>query len=600
MGRPKVHSLRKEQEIKMSSKRIQSLWLLVAGYWLWMIWACAGEWSNNQDYNYGWFVPPLALYFWWKRHERLQTAVTSNEWQVANGRSRGEETKRPRDQETGRWFAWLVVLASLLLIWPLEVVRQTPIHWRPVLWSIGLIAFANTLAVAWLVGGRTSLRAIVFPAAFMLLGIPWPTFVENAISFPLMQLVTQWSVGLIHLLGYPATAAGTTISLPNCTVGVEEACSGLRSLQTALMVGAAAGELVRLRTGARLALLLVAFVLALAGNQVRVLMLVMAGISGGNAAVSQIHDTAGYVVLAILLSGVGVVAWTMGKLGGGEDKETKRLKDEETKGGLEMGNFRKEGAKGYGFRVGDLRDEEEVGSGQVAGGMGSDKERLRRSEIGDLIRRGWAGWVVLGMACAAMVMAHGWFWWRGSMAPAPKAAMLAPAASGDFQADESVPAEILGILSPDEYRYIREVRDGVPGKVAGYHFYWRPRKGNANQLYHRPDRCMPGAGWRIEGEVERQSVRLGDRDFVFNVFPFRGPGGPALMLWGSFLNGEPVEIEFNNDVYLNTANLAQFVRTGTRTYSYEVAAFIMPYEGERPTAAQIEAFANRVFTAMEQ
>jgi exosortase len=553
-----VDSLQKEQGIKMSSKGIQPLWVLVAGYWLWMIWACSGEWSNNQDYNYGWFVPPLALYFWWKRHERPQAAVTSDEWQVTG--SRGSQRC---------WLAWGVVLFSLLLIFPIELVRQTPIHWRPVLWSIGLIAFVNTLAVAWLTGGRTSLGKLLFPAAFMLLGIPWPTFVENAISFPLMQLVTQWSVGLIHLLGYPATAAGTTITLPNCTVGVEEACSGLRSLQTALMLGAAAGELARLRTGARLALLLVAFVLALAGNQVRVLMLVMAGISGGNAAVSQVHDAAGYVVLAILLVGVGLAAWAMGKVGGGDE--------------WKVGSRQ--------WSVGSKKAEK--------GGRNSEAGKGERFETGDLRKGRGGGWVVLGVAGLAMVLAHGWFWWRGSMAPAPKAAMLAPAESGDFQADDNVPPEILGVLGPDEYRYIRELRDGVLGKVAGYHFYWRPRKGNANQLYHRPDRCMPGAGWRIEGEVERQSVRLGDREFVFNVFPFRGPGGPALMLWGSFLNGEPVEIEFNSDVYLNTANLAQFIRTGTRTYSYEVAALIMPYEGARPTPAQIEAFANRVFTATE-
>ena len=527
-----------------------------------MIWACSGEWSNNQDYNYGWFVPPLALYFWWKRREGGSGGVTSDEWRVTSSESRWD------------WLAWAVVLVSLLLIFPLEVVRQTPIHWRPVLWSVGLIAFANTLAVAWLTGGRAALRKLLFPAAFMLLGIPWPTFVENAISFPLMQLVTQWSVGLIHLLGYPATAAGTTITLTNCTVGVEEACSGLRSLQTALMVGAAAGELARLRTGARLALVLVAFVMALAGNQVRVLMLVMAGMAGGNSSVASMHDAAGYVVLAILLCGVGLAAWAMGKVGGEQrqkDQKTNRQKDEETK---------------------RLKDEE-TKRPEVVGRYESRK--VGRWESGKV-----GGWAVLGVACAAMLLAHGWFWWRGSMATAPKAAMLAPAESGDFQSDEKVPAEILGILGPDEYRYIRELRDGVAGKVAGYHFYWRPRKGNANQLYHRPDRCMPGAGWRIEGEVERQSVRLGDRDFVFNVFPFRGPGGPALMLWGSFLNGEPVEIEFNTDVYLNTANLAQFIRTGTRTYSYEVAALIMPYEGAPPTPAQIEAFANKIFTSTER
>jgi hypothetical protein len=59
------------------------------------------------------------------------------------------------------------------------------------------------------------------------------------------------------------------------------------------------------------------------------------------------------------------------------------------------------------------------------------------------------------------------------------------------------------------------------------------------------------------------------------------------------------EIAFTSDVYVNTSNLAQFIRTGTRDYSYEVAACIMPYpEGVRPGLAEIEAYANRVFTAV--
>lgn len=517
--------------MKTGKNGVQPLWLLAGGYWIWMLWACAGEWSNNQDYNYGWFVPPLALYFWWKRTEQGDAG-------------KGEGGK-------AGW-SWGVILLSLLLIFPIEVVRQTPIHWRPVLWGIGIMAFANTLAVAALTGGRAALQRVVFPAAFMMLAIPWPTFLEGAVAFPLMQAVTGWSVGLLHLLGYPATVAGTTISLPNCTVGVEEACSGLRSLQTALMVGFAAGELARLRLPARAVLLVVAFLMAMAGNQLRVLMLALAGIGGGNEAVARTHDTAGYAVLAVLLCGVGSAAWLLRKI-----SVRGRMQDEECR-----------------------RRNEETAKEHEGGKVGR------------------VGWVVLATAAAAMVGAHGWFWWRGALAPAPVASMLAPAAGGGFRADENVPAEILGVLQPDEYRYIRELRDGIPGKVAGYHFYWRPRKGNANQLYHRPDRCMPGAGWRIDGEVVTQQIKIGERDMVFNVFPFRGPVGPALMLWGSFLNGEPVEIAFNSDVYLNTANLAQFIRTGTRVYSYEVAALIMPYEqGQRPSPREIEDFANRVFTA---
>ena len=515
--------------------RIHPLWLLCGGYWLWLIWACAGEWTSSQDYNYGWFVPPLALYFLWKRMSGSPATVPP----VAG-------------HAFARGLAWFVIVVAVAVVFPLEVVRQTPIHWRPNLWAVGLLAASSTLAVAWLTGGGARLGIFLVPSLFMLVGIPWPTFVENAVSFPLMQLVAKWSVAFVHLLGYPATAAGTTINLSNCAVGVEEACSGLRSLQTALMVGIAAGELVRLRLAGRIALLALAFLLAIAANQVRVLILVLAGINGGSAAVQEWHDAAGYVVLAILLGGVGLAAAL-----------AKRL-----------------AASALPAIGGDV-------AGPAADASGSPHPVL-------------AAWVALALGCVAMLGAHGWYWWRASLASPPSPPMLEPSNQGGFIIDRNVPAAILGVLQPDEYAYIRESAGGTPTRAVGYHFYWNPREGNANQLYHRPDHCMPGAGWRIDGAVTRETVRIGGRDFVFNVFPFRGPSGPALMLWGSFLNGEPVEIKFTDDVYLNTANLAQFIRTGTRVYSYEVAACIMPYPaGQRPTDAEVEAYANRIFSTRE-
>lgn len=503
------------------------LWLLAAGCWLWLIWACAGEWIGSEDYNFGWFVPPLAAYFLWKRPE-------------VDG---GGATLPGR----GAPVAWTIVAISIALILPLELVRQTPIHWRPTLWSIGLIAFANTMAAAYLTGGWLRVRLCAFPAGFMLLGIPWPTFVENAIAFPLMHLVTQWSVGLVHLLGYPATAGGTTITLPNCTVGVEEACSGLRSLQTALMVGVAGGELARLAGWGRAVLLVFAFIMAVAGNQIRVLMLVMAGIRGGNSAVASIHDLAGNMVLVILLAGVGSAAWVLARL------------------------ERSPAAVGVSART--------INAAVQASPRGCA-----------------AGWCALVAAAVALLLAHGWFLARGSLAARPSPPVLMPSGQSGFTVDADVPAGILGILQPDEYSYIRQAGEDGSKRAIGYHFYWKPRKGNANQLYHRPDRCMPGAGWRLDGEVTRETFNLGGRAITFNVFPFRSPGGQALMLWGSFLNGEPAEIEFNTDVYLPTANLAQFIRTGTRLYSFEVAACIMPYTaGARPTRAEVEAYANKVF-----
>lgn len=502
-----------------------SLVALAAGYWVWLVWACAGDWLGSEDYSYGWFVPLLAAYFLWKRIESMP----------------GGGFHSPQG---GRIAAWLVLIASILVVLPVEMVRLTPIHWRPVLWAIGGLGVANTLAVAWLAGGRRALGVVAFPAFFMLLGIPWPTFAENRISFPLMQLVAEWTVDILRLAGLPATAAGTTITLPNCTVGVEEACSGLRSLQTALMVGVAAGELAKLNLRWRSVLLVVAFVMALAGNQVRVLLLAVAGVWGGASAVDGFHDAAGYLVLGMLLAGVAASALVASR-----------------------------------WQVPELSTPPETAGHCTA-----------LTAIPP-----WAS--MLPVAGAVMFLAaHAWFWVKESQADKPSSALLQPAASEGLIVDGNVPQPILGVLQPDEYRYIREYSGGPSPRVIGYHFYWAPRTGNANQLYHRPDRCMPGAGWRMDGEVTREPIRLGTKQITFNIFPLRGPGGNALMLWGAFLNGEPVEIAFNSDVYLGTANLRHFLRTGTRTHSYEVAACIMPYrEGRRPSPAEVEVFANRVF-----
>lgn len=514
----------------VKSRGTIALAALAFGFWVWLIWVCAGDWLGSADYSHGWFVPLLALYFLWKRIEE----PAAREFQ---------------EPVRGRLLAWIILACAVLLVAPLELVRLTPIHWRPVLWAIGFLAVATTLASAWLAGGRAAFAVVAFPALFMLLGIPWPTFAENRISFPLMQLVTGWTVDILRMAGFPASAAGTTITLPNCTVGVEEACSGLRSLQTALMVGVAAGELTRLNVRWRVVLLGVAVAMAVAGNQARVLFLALAGVWGGSPAVDRFHDGAGYLVLAILLGGVGLATLMASRW---QDSPALRLP-------------------------------------YVDGDWQSAPPRL-------------TAWCALlpAVGMAAFLGAHSWFWVKESQADRPASALLRPAASKGLIVDAEVPRAILDVLKPDEFSYIREHSGGATPKVIGYHFYWKPRTGNANQLYHRPDLCMPGAGWRIEGDVVRETIQVGKREVTFNIFPLRSPGGQVLMLWGAFLNGEPVQMAFNTDVYLGTASLRHFLRTGTRTHSYEVAALIMPYKGgQRPSHPEIEAFANRVFASAE-
>jgi len=83
------------------------LWLLVAGYWGWLIAACARDWTEVADYQHGWFVPFLAAYFLWKRVEgttgqpSLRDRLQSSQLIRDDGTERLKpRTTGPRDQGT--------------------------------------------------------------------------------------------------------------------------------------------------------------------------------------------------------------------------------------------------------------------------------------------------------------------------------------------------------------------------------------------------------------------------------------------------------------------------------------------------------------------
>ena len=120
--------------------------------------------------------------------------------------------------------------------------------------------------VSWCVGGRPWLRHFAFPVAFLFVAIPWVTPVEVPIIQGLMRMVAAVAAETVTLFGIPTQLEGNLIRVSNGLVGVNEACSGVRSLQTALMIGLLFGELKRLSISRRVALVAGAIAIALAAN----------------------------------------------------------------------------------------------------------------------------------------------------------------------------------------------------------------------------------------------------------------------------------------------------------------------------------------------
>ena len=254
----------------------------------------SNEWANNEQYSYGWFVPFFALYIFWQRWE---------------GRPAAEN---PKPQVPNPKFAFetlTVIVALLFLLLPLRVFEIGNPDWRPLAWIHATIVVAVTLFFIWCAGGKPWVRHFAFPVAFILVAVPWVTPIEAPIVQGLMHAVAAIVSEMMNLLGIPAQLEGSVIRVNTGIVGVSEACSGVRSLQTSIMIGLLFGELYRLTTMRRFLLIFATIALALLANVMRTFFLVWLAATRGLSAMERNHDVAGYAVLLFVFAGaVGLAA----------------------------------------------------------------------------------------------------------------------------------------------------------------------------------------------------------------------------------------------------------------------------------------------------
>ena len=288
----------------------------------------SGEWSANEQYSYGWFVPFFAAFLLWLRWEQrpLGSGGVDRKAAMSSGAQAGKpqhqdlppvaavydrreitsdahRSPRKMARDHFRMVAIGLVVIALFLLLPVRLFEVANPDWRPLGWIHALATVGITLAAVWAAGGKAAARHFAFPIAFILVAVPWVTPIEGPITQGLMRIVAAIAAETANLSGFPAQLQGSVIRINSGVVGVNEACSGVRSLQTSLMIGLLFGELNRLRTGRRLLLVAGAILLAFLANCGRAFFLVSVAATRGLAAVGQWHDTAGYAILLFVFAG---------------------------------------------------------------------------------------------------------------------------------------------------------------------------------------------------------------------------------------------------------------------------------------------------------
>jgi exosortase len=134
--------------------------------------------------------------------------------------------------------------------------------------GLGMVLVVTGLA--WLAVGHRGVWQLRFPLGFLLLAVPVPSFLLHRVTIPLQQVSAAISAAALHAIRVAVERQGSVLRFPAGQLGVDEACSGIRSLAVLAAVALTMIHFNRLRRGAALVLLLLVVPLAVLTNAVRV------------------------------------------------------------------------------------------------------------------------------------------------------------------------------------------------------------------------------------------------------------------------------------------------------------------------------------------
>ena len=244
------------------------------------------DWSTNPQYEFGLFVPFFIIYLLWRR----------------------SLDKPTRHSDVNPVLLATIGGAALLLYLPIRFIQEANPDWRPLNWVYATDVVVLTLVPFAFFGGRSWVRHFIFPLLLIFFALPWPLATEQSVLQTLTRLVTRITVEMLNWMNIPALQHGNVIEVFTGSVGIADACSGIRSLAGTLMASAFFGEFYRLGVGRRILLIVVGVFIALTFNLCRTFFLGWRAAADGVAAVSTWHDPAGLTIFMASFAALWFIA----------------------------------------------------------------------------------------------------------------------------------------------------------------------------------------------------------------------------------------------------------------------------------------------------
>jgi exosortase len=437
------------------------------------------EWTVNPQYAYGWAVPGLCLLLLWRK---------KGEWRKEKPESHHSPFSFLLSPGPCSPFSYLpssVFFAAALAYAATRLVAEANPDWRVVSWSLALEVIAITLLLFHFsisafqrFSLSPSLFSPLFPLLFFLVSVPWPTFIETPLIQALSRANASTAVEALSWFGVPALQLGNVIEVSGGMVGIDDACSGIRSLQATLMLSLFFGEFYRLMAWRRVGCVAAGFILAFVFNVVRTTFLTAVAARDGLAAIARWHDPAGVSVLLACF----LVVWALARTGRGQRGD------------------RREAATPFPLPA---------------------HLSLSRFTFSAFLLLAWLVAVEFGVE----------WWYRSHEQALPK-----PVAWGvEFPREKPDFQEIPFAKTTEQFLRYDEGTNAQwsdAGRWQAIFLRWNPGRVAARMgLGHTPETCLTATGRQLVCASEPRSLDVNGVQFPVRFYTFRGEGGPVHVLF---------------------------------------------------------------------
>jgi exosortase len=256
-------------------------------YWRTLTWLVS-VWESSPDYSHGYLVPVFAAYLVWTR--------------------RGLAPSVDRTPSYSSLAVGVALIAAGTALLSFGIYSRSRF--------LEACSIVVTLSgVALLSFGFAGARWLLPAVGFLIFMVPPPKSIAHLLSANLQSIATSASTFILQTVGVPAVATGNVIELSQTSLGVAEACSGLRMLISFAAIAFAGALLSSRPLWERIVACISSPIIAIAVNVIRIVVTALA-YEFGNPKMAEFvfHDAAGWLMMPVGVLFLVLEMWFLSRI----------------------------------------------------------------------------------------------------------------------------------------------------------------------------------------------------------------------------------------------------------------------------------------------